>query len=305
MRAAGSSAVEARTPCAAADRSPRRARVDRAGPMTRSVAPVNAIDVEHFRPRPSRVGSLEDAALGAFAPEIADRGDERDIRIGRMEHDAANRARVVQAEIGPRFTGVGRPIHTAAPRRALPVVVLAGPCPDDPRVALEDRQRAERVVGLPAEDVLPGDALVGGLPDAAAGRAQIEDGGILRIDLEIVDAAASRRRTDVAEVQPVERAAGPAGYCARMRAGDGRREGRPTRRARPRWSDASKVIACSRQEFVRNQVRARSDRTARSLRARSQLPSATAARLCAKRVLRGVDPARRDADPSASRRTCA
>ena len=121
-----------------------------------------------------------------------------------MEHDASDRPRVVETQIAPGLAGVGRAIDAAAPRRALPIVVLAGARPDDARVGLEDRERSERVVRLLGEDVLPRDALVRRLPDAAGCGADIQNRRVLGVNLQIVDASARRRRTDVAEVQRVK-----------------------------------------------------------------------------------------------------
>ncbi len=119
------------------------------------------VDVEHLRPRATGVGRLEHAALGISRPEVADRRDVGDVRD--RSGSSTTRpiaARVVQTEVGPRLAGVGRAIHAAAPRRALAIVFSPVPAQmifESPR---EDRERAERVVGLLAEDVLPGDAFV-------------------------------------------------------------------------------------------------------------------------------------------------
>src|SRR5262249_2846100 len=85
-----------------------------------------------------------------------------------------------------------------------PIVLFAGSCPDDPRVAFKDRHRAESVIRLFAEDVLPCHTLVGGLPDSSCGSGCIQDGRILRVDLQIVDAPTRCRGADAAEVQSVE-----------------------------------------------------------------------------------------------------
>jgi hypothetical protein len=109
----------------------------------------------------------------------------------------------------------------------------------------EDRQRAEGVVVLRAEDVLPGDALVGGLPDAARCGADVQDGRILRVDLQIVDASARGRGADVAEMQRVEgserrpsrlRGAGPPAASPGLGCGRTGRAAWPGRHSRPSWS---------------------------------------------------------------------
>ena len=166
------------------------------------------IHVEHLRPGAAGVRRLEDAALRVPGPEVPNRRDERHVRVGGVEHDAADGAGVVEAQIRPGVAAVRRAVHTAAPRGALPIVVFAGASPDDLRIALENRQRPERIVGLPAEHVLPGDTVVDRLPDAAGRGAYVQNGGVFRIDLDVVDASAAGRWTDVAEVQRVERPSG-------------------------------------------------------------------------------------------------
>src|SRR5439155_18431452 len=103
----------------------------------------------------------------------------------------------------------GRSVDAAAPRRTLAVVLLAAAGPDDSRVAVEDRERAERAVRLLAEDVLPGEPLVRGFPDAARRRSDVQNRRILRVDLEVGNASAGGGGADVAEVERVERRARP------------------------------------------------------------------------------------------------
>src|SRR6185503_13013068 len=89
------------------------------------------VDVEHFGPGASRIARLEDAALGITGPEVAGGRDVRDVRVRRIEDDASNRARVMETDVRPRVAGVGRAIDTAAPRRALAIVLFARSGPDD------------------------------------------------------------------------------------------------------------------------------------------------------------------------------
>ena len=86
------------------------------------------VDVEHLRPRAAGVGGLEHAALGILRPEVADRRDVRDVRVGGIEHDAPDR-RACRAGRGRSTSSprVGRAIDAAAPRRALAVVAFR-PC---------------------------------------------------------------------------------------------------------------------------------------------------------------------------------
>ena len=154
----------------------------------------------------------------------------------------------------PRRAAVGRAIDAAAPRRALAIVLLARSGPDDLRVAGEDREIAEGVVGLAVEDRRPERAVVRRLPDAARGRGDVDGRGILRIDLDVVDATAGGGWADRAEVQGVER------RLSKRRDGNERDNGETESDAhdeRLRWWEKSgspsmcRAIGCSESPLAR------------------------------------------------------
>jgi hypothetical protein len=93
---------------------------------------------QHFLPRLSTVGRLEDAALGVRLERIADRGDPRDVRIRRVNAHGADLTGVVQSGKAPRLSGVGRFVDTASCRDIATNVVGPGAEVDDIGVRLRD-----------------------------------------------------------------------------------------------------------------------------------------------------------------------
>ena len=173
-----------------------------------SVAPGVVIDEQHLLPRLSAVGGLEDAALRIRAPQVSDARDIHDVGIGRMNHDAADVAGLLEAHVAPRPAAVHRLVDAVAPRRALPVVGFAGAGPDDVRVRWRDGEIADRHHRVDAvEDRHPRRALVRALEDPAAGRADVDGvrGAGHPRHREIVDPSTGVGRTDAAEFQTAER----------------------------------------------------------------------------------------------------
>ena len=113
---------------------------------------------------------------------------------------------VGEAHVLPGLAAVGRLVDAVAPRAALAVVVLAAADPDGVGVVRVDRDVADRhrVVEI-VEQHFPGGAVVHRLPQAAGGGADVEHRGIGLEHREVVDAAAHRRGTDVAELQAGKR----------------------------------------------------------------------------------------------------
>src|SRR6185295_765609 len=128
----------------------------------------------------------------------------------RVDDDAIDVARGRQPHLRPGLAAVDRLVDAVAPRRALPVVRLAGADPDEIGIALRDGDGADRDEALVLELRLERRARRGRLPHAAVRGADVVDRRVRFVDGEVGDAARHRRRPDRAEVQRVERTA--AGY---------------------------------------------------------------------------------------------
>ena len=201
--AAGAAAVEA--PRAAPALIGGRVHHLRIGRIDRDVGDAGVVvDEEHVAPRLAAVDRLEEAALAVRAPQVPERRDEDDLRVGGMKRDAGDVPRVAQPEMIPGAAAIGRLVDAVAPGRVLLVARLARAHPDDLGIRLEHRDGADGVHALAIEERLEGGPAVGRLPDSAA-RARDVEGGRRRFDHgEIGDAAAERRRTNLTEGQPAQ-----------------------------------------------------------------------------------------------------
>ncbi len=169
-------------------------------------------------PGAAAVRRLVDAALPAGRPEVAQRGHVSDVGVLWMDDDPADVPRLDQPQVRPGLAAVGGAVDAVPPRRALPVVLLAGARPDDVGVGGRDGDVAEGAHRLVVEDRRPGRAFVRRLPDAAGSRRQIDGGGIVGQRLDVVDAATGDGGPDGAEAQLAQQlGAGRLGPARRRR----------------------------------------------------------------------------------------
>ena len=124
---------------------------------------------EHLPPVPAAVGRLVDAALLGPPPEVALRRHPGDVRVVGMNHHPSDMAGLLQSQVSPAVAPVVRAINAVAPGRALPGVLLPGSGVDDAGMRRGNRHIAEGAHRHGVEDVRPGVAPVGGLPEAARG----------------------------------------------------------------------------------------------------------------------------------------
>src|SRR5207302_2653581 len=118
--------------------------------------------------------------------------DVRGIRVARVHADPADVSRVIQAQMRPGLPRVGRAIHAVTVRDVAADAALAHPDVDHVRVRLRDADAAdgrafEKAIGR----VLPVLPAVLRLPDAPAGRAEVEGVAVVRITDDGRDAAAA------------------------------------------------------------------------------------------------------------------
>ncbi len=122
-------------------------------------------------------------------------GDEDDLRVRRMDDDAADLLDVGQTDPRPGFAAVGRLEDAVADAEIRPVEAFAGADVDHLGMRRRDRQIADRAGRRVVEDRPPGAAVVVGLPDAAVVDADEEDVR-LRRDADAADRAAGPKRAD-------------------------------------------------------------------------------------------------------------
>ena len=179
---------------------------------------------EDRRPRLAAVGRLVDAAIAARGPERSLRRDVDDVRVARVDLDVAEVLGVRQAGSRPGLAAVRRLVDAVAEHRAPRIRVLAGAEPDDVRVLRIDLDAAEVERSAAIEDRRERDAPVHAFPQAARRRRDPVDARVLRVDVEVRDAAGDDRRTDASKLEALEdlrRQPVGGGGCLPRTGGDG------------------------------------------------------------------------------------
>ena len=130
----------------------------------------------------------------------------------RRRSNCADRSRILpmcsddfRPTLLPCLARVGRLVDAVAEVRAALARVLARADPDDVRILRIDDDAAEREGALLVEDRRERDAAVGRLPQAAERGGHVPDARVLRIDLDVLDAAGRERGPEAAELEALQR----------------------------------------------------------------------------------------------------
>src|SRR5678815_4546054 len=89
------------------------------------------IDEQHSRPRLSAVGRAIESSVLLRAVAVPLRCDEDDVRVVRIDHDAADAPAGVETRVRPCATGISRLEYSGAHRDVAANPRLAGAGPDD------------------------------------------------------------------------------------------------------------------------------------------------------------------------------
>ena len=100
--------------------------------------------------------------------------NEDPVGLLRVDRDSRDLLTVAQPEVSPRLAGVNRLIETVSGREIGTLQSFARADVDHARIARRDFHRADAPRRLLVEDRIPGASGIGGLPDAAVGRADVE-----------------------------------------------------------------------------------------------------------------------------------
>ena len=172
------------------------------GRIHRDIADAGVLaDLEDLRPVLAAVDRLVEPAVAARRPQRTVGGREHDVRIARIDDDAADVLGGLEAQIPPRAAGVVAAIDAVAVADAALVVGLAAAHPDRGRVLRIDDDRSHRVGPFVLEDRRPGDAGVGRLPHAARCDADIPRLLVAGMNGDVADAARHHRRTNRAQAE--------------------------------------------------------------------------------------------------------
>ena len=189
--------------------------IDRAGGI---------VDEQHLRPALAPVARAEHAACGVRSERVPHGGDVDDVRVGRVDADHGNVARIVESEVAPRLAAVGRSPHPIAVCQVFPPIRLARAHVDHIGVGRGHRDRAyRRDVGRAVAHVAPRLAAVGRLPHTAIHGSEVEGQRVNRVARHRHHATAAER----ADEPPVECAQGGVGRGGGQRADRIRMHGAP------------------------------------------------------------------------------
>ncbi len=158
-------------------------------------------EIERAPPTAAAVGRAIDAARGAVAIWIADRRNPNAPRVGRIDDDLRDRPRVAQPGVAPTRAAVVREPNAVAVGDVVAQVRLARSDPHGVLVARIDGDRADRADGVVRPDAFQVSPPLVGLPNAAAGAAEIIEVRVRVGARDARDAAAGYRRPDVAPVR--------------------------------------------------------------------------------------------------------
>ena len=129
---------------------------------------------QHFLPRGAAVRALEHTAFRTRHAVLAERRDEDDVGIGRMDADLRDAMRFAEADVRPRLARIAAAVDAIARHDVAANRGLAHADEHEVRLRLTHRDGAHRCApDLPIRHGLPGFSAVDRLPEPAAGRPEI------------------------------------------------------------------------------------------------------------------------------------
>ncbi len=168
------------------------------------------IVIDELGPLPglAAVYGLIQAAIRIGAEQVSPRRNIDDVGVGGVHHQALDGLRFFQSQMRPVRAAIRRAPDAIADRRALPVVALAHAHVDDVLVRRRYGDRTDRFVWHIVEQRVPVVPAVGGLPQAARGKPDVNGHRILLGSLDVVHAAHHGSRPDGAELETLEQGIG-------------------------------------------------------------------------------------------------
>src|SRR4029079_9167289 len=137
--------------------------------------PRRIVHEQHARPGRTAVATAIYAARVVLRVHVSLRRDEHTVRVARVYEDARDLLRLLEPDVRPRRPGIGALVHAVAFGHAAAGDQVAGADVYDVAVRWRHLERADHLGVLDAVgDGPPGGTGVGGLPDAAGGRSDVE-----------------------------------------------------------------------------------------------------------------------------------
>ena len=162
------------------------------------------VDELHQAPVLAAVGGLVEPAFLVRSPGMTEGRYPHGVGIGGVHLNATDGARVGEAEEGPRLAAVGRLVDAATGRDGIARIRFAGAPVDHVGIRRGDREITTRRHAGRVHDGLEGGAVIGGLPQAAAGGGHVERLRGRRDAFDIDDPSHHVGGADVAPTQGVD-----------------------------------------------------------------------------------------------------
>ena len=162
------------------------------------------VDLEHALPALTAVEGFVQSAVPTGQPERPLRRHVDDVRVSWIDDDLADMLGLLEADVVPALSTVGRFVDAVAVGHRALTVVLARADPDDVRVLRVQGHATDGVGALVVEDRRPGRAGVVGLPHSARGDGNELPLRLPGVDRDVADSSGDETRSETPQRQAGE-----------------------------------------------------------------------------------------------------
>src|SRR5690348_12082444 len=122
----------------------------------------------------------KNAALGVRAVRMSHGGDEKTVRVFRVNYDRRNLLRIPQSKMCPVFSGISGFVNSITGGQVRPLQTFSAANINHIRIGKSHSKRPHRTGRLIVKDRVPSVPKIRGFPDAAVHRGDIKDVRLMR-----------------------------------------------------------------------------------------------------------------------------
>src|SRR5580658_7632367 len=160
-------------------------------------------EIENVRPLHAGIGRFVDPTLGIRRIGMAEGANVNDVRVVGIDHDSADLSRIVEADMSPGRSSVGRFVHAIAGSQIFANGAFTRSRINDVGIRWSYHDRADRRYRLAVKNRLPGQSSIDRLPDSTANATEIKSRRIAGNATDR-DGAASAKRANQAPFQAIK-----------------------------------------------------------------------------------------------------